>query len=162
MAQKNNAALIQELKDDNERLRRELYATEARLDELRRMVTMGRPEQQSGGDAPDGRSKVMEKVFQMMSVKQHVVMQCVLTGMSNREIEERMGVGENTAKTYVRGMLHKFGLNKRDGLSAEVTAALEAMPNEEYESASGGLPKDWAETYTTRDKHKKKYFGVTK
>mgnify|MGYP003140180066 CR=1 FL=1 len=145
----------------NDRLQKELFAMEARVDELRRMLAGGAV---TGGDAPSPaqRSAVHEKIFRAMTTKQHVVMQCVLLGLSNKEIETRMGVQENTVKTYVRGMLGKFGLSSRHQLEGEVKDALNSITDADYEAASSGLPKTWARDWVKKDPHKKLYYGKTK
>ena len=157
---KNALDLQEHLELENRRLQKEMYMMEARVDELRRLVGGA----VTGGDAPSPaqRSAVHEKIFRAMTTKQHVVMQCVLLGLSNKEIEGRMGVAENTVKTYVRGMLGKFGLSSRHQLEGEVTDALDGMTDADYEAASGGLPKTWARDWVKKDPHKKLYYGKTK
>lgn len=151
----------EQLELENARLQKEMIAMEARVDELRRM-SLGYAV--TGGDAPSPaqRSAVHEKIFRAMTTKQHVVMQCVLMGFSNKEIEGRMGVQENTVKTYVRGMLGKFGLSSRHQLEGEVSDALDGMTDADYEAASGGLPKTWARDWVKKDPHKKLYYGKTR
>ncbi len=157
-----HALYMQEhLELENARLQKEMIAMEARVDELRRMLAGGAV---TGGDAPSPaqRSAVHEKIFRAMTTKQHVVMQCVLLGLSNKEIEGRMGVQENTVKTYVRGMLGKFGLSSRHQLEGEIKDALNSITDADYEAASGGLPKTWARDWVKKDPHKKLYYGKTK
>ena len=146
------------LRAENERLKINIITQEARIDELRRMSGGAAVSPPSGGS----RSAVHEKIFRAMTIKLHVVMQCVLLGLSNKEIESRMGVSENTVKTYVRGMLGKFGLTSRHQLEGEVMDALETMTDADYEAASGGLPKTWARDWVKKDPFKKLYFGKTK
>ena len=151
----------EQLELENARLQKDMYAMEARVDELRRMLAGGAV---TGSDAPSPaqRSAVHEKIFRAMTTKQHVVMQCVLLGLSNKEIEGRMGVQENTVKTYVRGMLGKFGLSSRHQLEGEVSDALDGMTDADYEAASGGLPKSWARDWVKKDPFKKLYYGKTR
>ena len=85
-----------------------------------------------------------------LTLKQHVAMQMVVHGASNREIAQVMGVTENTAKVHVRSLASKLGVNTRAQITAKMMPLVKDVSEEEYRHASGGLPKDWATAYAGR------------
>lgn len=100
-------------------------------------------------DAGKGRPHVSSDVLNIlhtMTPKQHVAMQMVLVGCSNREIAEQLGVTENTAKVHVRAITQKLGVNSRAKVVAKMVEAMAAIDREVYMEASGGIPPNWATT----------------
>jgi len=88
-----------------------------------------------------------------LTTKQHATLQMLLAGHRNREIAERFGVTENTAKVYVRAIAAKLGVTTRTQIVIRATPLLEAISDDDYRLMSGGLPKDWAENYAEPDRY---------
>lgn len=82
-----------------------------------------------------------------MTPKQHVALQMIVSGCSNRDIAGQLGITENTAKVHVRSIANKLGARTRAQIVAKVGPALNTMDPEDYLAASAGLPLDWSETY---------------
>jgi DNA-binding CsgD family transcriptional regulator len=104
-----------------------------------------------GGDdrrAAERRDPDVMLALRSMSIKQHASVQMVLRGASNREIAERFGVSENTAKVYLRSIAKKLGVKLRTQIAVKVLPVLRDMPPDEYQRLAKGLPKDWDETYS--------------
>lgn len=86
-----------------------------------------------------------------LTTKQHATLQMLLTGRRNREIAERFGVTENTAKVYVRAISSKLGCTTRTQIALIASPLMEALTDEDYRLISGGLPKDWEKNYAEPD-----------
>jgi DNA-binding NarL/FixJ family response regulator len=61
--------------------------------------------QHEAGTEQDGGNRLTAREFE--------VLQLVAAGLSNREIGDRLGIAENTAKNHVRNMLEKLNLRTR-------------------------------------------------
>lgn len=86
-----------------------------------------------------------------LTTKQHAALQMMVAGAGNREIAERFGVTENTAKVYVRGIANKAKVKTRSEIVLKLWPAFRAVDDETYRMMSGGLPKDWHTTYSEPD-----------
>lgn len=85
-----------------------------------------------------------------MTVKQHVTLQMLLKGASNAEIAKRLGVSENGAKVHVRLIGRKLGANTRSQIVMSVVDEFREIDAETYRTISGGLPKEWADTWLSK------------
>lgn len=92
--------------------------------------------------------------FRRLTQKQHAVLQMLLYGASNKEIAERFGVSESTAKTYVRAIGKKFDKFFRAEIVIEARETFQNFDATEYRRLTG-LPKDLYENW-------EKYPEVTK
>ena len=90
-------------------------------------------------------------VLHSMTPKQHIALQMLLAGCSNRDIAEQLGVTENTAKVHVRTLASKLGLNTRAKIVAKMVDVMERIDPEDYMEASSGIPKDWHRTMRLMD-----------
>jgi len=88
-----------------------------------------------------------------LTTKQHAALQMLFNGKSNREIAQRMGVTENTAKVYVRAIAAKVGVTTRSQIVMRLLNEYEKIPEEDYRVLSGGLPKNWDAMWTDPDPH---------
>lgn len=89
---------------------------------------------------------VPSAVFEKMSTKMHVAAQMLVAGKSNRDIGNVLGVSEEGAKTHVRSVAKRVEAKGRGQMVAKLIPLFDAIPPADYLAASGGLPKDWAET----------------
>lgn len=86
-----------------------------------------------------------------LTAKQHATFQMLAAGCRNREIAQRFGVTENTAKVYVRGIANKLKVRTRSEIVMRLWAAFRAIDDESYRMMSGGLPKDWHKNFVEPD-----------
>jgi len=93
------------------------------------------------GSAQKGRGAIA--AFAKMSPRMHGAMQCIILGMSNLEIGERFGVGETSAKQYVRAVATKLKVGSRAAIVSAVLTTFNEMSADEYEMLTG-LSKNWA------------------
>lgn len=107
---------------------------------------------ESGGSGSDA-----AKVLGGFTTKQHAALQMVLRGASNREIAERFGVTENTAKVYVRSIAAKLGVHSRSQIVASALGMFEDVSEERYLVLSGGLPKGWDDAFEAPDEYEHLY-----
>lgn len=87
----------------------------------------------------------------MMTVKQHAVLQMLLSGKSNQDIADRFGVTDNTAKVYVRTIAKKLDVNTRAQIVMRTLEAFNKIDDSSYRMLAGGLPKDWDDNYADPD-----------
>tara|TARA_B100000965_G_scaffold73774_1_gene58222 strand:- start:222 stop:677 length:456 start_codon:yes stop_codon:yes gene_type:complete len=92
-----------------------------------------------------------------MTSKQHASMQMLLRGADNNEIGERFNVSANTAKVYVRSIAKKLGVTSRAQIVVKLLDLFNEVEDNAYRIMSGGLPKDWDETYKFPDPFAKLY-----
>lgn len=92
-----------------------------------------------------------------LTAKQHAAFQMLAGGCRNREIAERFGVTENTAKVYVRGVANKLKVRTRSEIVMRLWPAFRAIDDESYQMISGGLPKDWHKNFVEPDPYAKLY-----
>jgi DNA-binding NarL/FixJ family response regulator len=74
------------------------------LDRLRR----GRPE---SGPETDGR--LVDRPADTLTAREHLILQLIGEGLTNRQIGQRMGLAEKTVKNYTSHLLAKLGLERR-------------------------------------------------
>ena len=86
-----------------------------------------------------------------MTSKQHASLQMLLRGADNNEIGERFNVSPNTAKVYVRSIAKKLGVSSRAQIVVRLLDFFNEVDDNAYRVMSGGLPKDWDETYVFPD-----------
>lgn len=86
-----------------------------------------------------------------LTTKQHAAFQMLVAGASNKDIAERFGVTENSAKVYVRGIATKLKVKTRSDIVMRLWGAYRAVDDESYRMMSGGLPKDWQKIYSEPD-----------
>ena len=86
-----------------------------------------------------------------LTAKQHAAFQMLASGCRNREIAQRFGVTENTAKVYVRGIANKLKVRTRSEIVMRLWSAFRAIDDESYRMMSGGLPKDWHQNFVEPD-----------
>jgi DNA-binding CsgD family transcriptional regulator len=92
--------------------------------------------------APAAADPAIKSTLLRMTRKQHCAYQLLMEGASNAEIARRMGVTESTAKTYVRAIMRKFGVDTRSKLLVLTLDTWTALDPAEYEEFTK-LPKDW-------------------
>ena len=136
----------------NTELMEKLIRIEAKLDVLL---------SQSGAKTPDVAAEPVTQVVQIdwyrFTTKQHVALQGVLHYATNAEIASRLNVTENTAKVHVRSICKKLRVKNRKAILRELQDAYRAVDDDAYMRGSGGLPKDWWETYSTPDPFEELY-----
>lgn len=135
-----------------------LARIEAKLDALLALYSVGTSEQsvQQTSVKPGGHVEVFYRQF---TVKQNATMQMLMRGATNEEIAERFNVTENTAKVYVRSIAKKLGVNTRAQIVIKAIEAWQLIDDNSYRLVTGGLPKDWDETFELPDPFAKLYGG---
>jgi len=88
-----------------------------------------------------------EIVLAGLTPRQHATLQMVMNGRSTQEMAKRLGVTESTVKVHVRLIGKKCGVKLRRQIAMFLRPAFEKMPARKYLAMSGGLPKDWDETW---------------
>jgi DNA-binding NarL/FixJ family response regulator len=106
--------------------------------------------QASNAVSPSPRQQA-DEFLPMMTVKQHAVLQMLLSGKSNQDIADRFGVTDNTAKVYVRTIAKKLDVNTRAQIVMRTLEAFNAIDESSYRMLAGGLPKDWDDNYAEPD-----------
>jgi DNA-binding NarL/FixJ family response regulator len=142
----------------------ELEKTVSRLagsvDEVVRVLARALDRGMSAAQPPAARAPagadMMRQILQL-TMKQHCALQMLLMGSGNREIADRMGVTESTAKVYVRALFRKFGVENRSQLILRAKPIFDRLDAEQYRSVAR-IPKDWAETYKEPDPFLNLYF----
>lgn len=100
----------------------------------------GSRSENTGGE---GELAVAAEAIANLTVKQHAVLQMLMRHAGNREIAERMGTTNNTAKVHVRLIAAKFGVTNRARIASLARAVISKMPDDVYERMSGGISKNW-------------------
>ncbi|MFM7760066.1 MAG: helix-turn-helix transcriptional regulator, partial [Burkholderiaceae bacterium] len=54
----------------------------------------------------------------MLSARERAVAQCVIEGLTDKEIAIRLAIELSTVRTYLKRIFAKLGLNRRSGLAA--------------------------------------------
>jgi DNA-binding NarL/FixJ family response regulator len=93
-------------------------------------------------------------VLRNLTTKQHATLQLLVEGRSNAEISNRLKVGENTVKVHVKALCGKLGLKNRSQTALKGHEMINAVTDEEYIAASGGLPRNWASTLSDTEDDK--------
>ena len=143
-----------------------LARVEAKLDlvmasimNLPRVPTVA-PEPPVKAKAPVVTNNAPERFFRRFSIKQNAVLQMLIHAASNDQIAERMGVTSNTAKVHVRTIAKKLGVNTRSQIMAVAGPHFSEIDDVSYRAITGGVPKDWHETYRDPDPFAPIYRGV--
>lgn len=82
-----------------------------------------------------------------MSPAEHVALQMVLDNRSNHEIAVCLEVEESRVAQWVNSVTAKLGVAKRADIRQVMAPLMRVIPADEYERASGGIPKDWNDKY---------------
>lgn len=82
-----------------------------------------------------------------MSPAEHVALQMVLDRRSDHEIAVCLDVDEARVAKWVASVTVKLGAKSRAEIRQKVQPVMDAIPADEYASASGGIPKDWNDKY---------------
>lgn len=96
-------------------------------------------------------------VLRRLTVKQHCTAQALVAGRTQVQIANMLGVSRNTVKEHIGVVLRRLAAadthearTRLESMYAQVTPA-------EYASVAGGLPLDWAASYTNPDPHAQLY-----
>jgi DNA-binding CsgD family transcriptional regulator len=54
----------------------------------------------------------------VLSVRERAVAQCVIEGLTDKEIAVRLAIELSTVRTYLKRIFSKLGLNRRSGMAA--------------------------------------------
>lgn len=130
----------------NEAVLIQLGKLESKMDEVLWLLRQSGRGVDSGSHGENLRQDDAARVILSgLTKKQHVALQMILAGKSNRDIAERLGVTENTAKVHVRSIAKKAGMRKRSQIVALFKKAFDDMEDDEYERLTGGITKNfWA------------------
>ncbi|MFV0360864.1 LuxR C-terminal-related transcriptional regulator [Tropicimonas sp.] len=82
-----------------------------------------------------------------MTPAEHVALQMVLDNRSNHEISVCLDVSEDRVRAWVESLSGKLGVKARSEVRDLMRPVMARMPADEYERASGGIPKDWNNRY---------------
>lgn len=110
-----------------------------------------------GTRAKDEPIEDMRPFLATLTPKQHATVQMLLRGASNREIAQRMGWKEETAKGSVRNIGLRLGLSSKQGrirretIDARLRYTIEHMRPDEY-LAMAKIPCDWDKSWSEKDK----------
>lgn len=80
--------------------------------------------------------------FGVMTPKQNATLQMILRGARNKEIAERFGVTESTAKIYLTGIMRHVGVTNRAAVIMKMSAPFKEISADEYRRITT-VPKDW-------------------
>lgn len=136
-----------------EALREEVLVLKAKNEMLQEMVLRGAGQPASEPD-PNEPSPTILKAFVSMTPKMHGTMQMLLRGAKTREVAERFGIAEGTAKVFVASVLRKFDLHDRHDIVYVVSPTMKDMTDAAYESVAT-IPKDWDVTWKMADRKKR-------
>jgi DNA-binding NarL/FixJ family response regulator len=64
-------------------------------------------------DAPGGRPSIEDAPFEALTRREHDVLRLMAEGLGNKQIAERLGITEHTAKFHVHTILGKLGTRSR-------------------------------------------------
>ena len=103
------------------------------------------------GSIVEGVPPRMVAALHAMTPAEHVALQMVMDGRINREIAVCLDVQEERVKTWVDSAVRKLGLRTRSEIRDLMQPVMRAIPDVEYERASGGIPKDWNDKYGVPD-----------
>ncbi|MFV0333424.1 MAG: hypothetical protein ACK5JR_05060 [Tropicimonas sp.] len=82
-----------------------------------------------------------------MSPAEHVALQMVLDNRSNHEISVCLDVEEERVARWVASVIDKLGVARRADIRTAMLPVMKVIPADEYERASGGIPKNWNDHY---------------
>ena len=92
-----------------------------------------------------------EGMLEKFTTKQHAALQMLMRGADNKEIALRFGVSINTAKVYVRTIAKKLKVHTRAQIIYKMMHEFQDVDENAYMIMSGGLPKDWDNSFSTPD-----------
>ena len=130
---------------DFEAIYKRLAALEANLQMLANML-MVHPHQES----PATETSNDLAAFGVMTPKQNATLQMILRGARNKEVAERFGVTESTAKIYLTGIMRHVGVTSRAAVIMKMSGAFKEISADEYRRITT-VSKDWDFTWS---KHK--------
>jgi DNA-binding CsgD family transcriptional regulator len=145
----------------NESLRFDVARLEAKVDiVLQHIISM------SSGSAnkvvqSDDLNAAELSLLRNMTTKQHVVLQLLIQGLRNQDIAPIMGIGENTVKLHVRSVCKKIGVKTRGQAAMHGGDILNRADPDEYQKLSGGIPLEWATTFSSPDQYAPLYAAQT-
>lgn len=102
-------------------------------------------------DPKDDAANRLKVDMPRLTTKQHAALQMLLRGADNYEIAERFNVSPNTAKIYVRGIAKKLDVSTRAQIVVRLLDTFNELDEATYRALTGGLPKDWDDTYVFPD-----------
>ena len=113
---------------------------------LSRVLEIVSPEEESKAEVPTQTIN-----FGNFTAKQHCTMQMLLNGKSNKDIADRFGITTDTAKVHVRTIFKKMGVNTRAQVVLKALESYKEIDDNSYRIMTGGLPKDWDNTWEQPD-----------
>jgi DNA-binding CsgD family transcriptional regulator len=145
----------------NESLRFDIARLEAKLDIiLQHCLSVGSGSANKAIQSNDLNAAELS-LLRNMTTKQHVVLQLLIHGLRNQDIAPIMGIGENTVKLHVRSVCKKIGVKTRGQAAMHGSDILNRADPEEYQRLSGGLPLEWAATFSDPDQYAPLYVAKT-
>lgn len=127
----------------------QLDRIEWKLDQVLAAILRGEVGSDIAGTEVETRTAHLE--MPRLTTKQHAALQMLMRGASNADIARRFNVTENGAKVHVRTIAKKVGVNTRAQIVNKLLPILSTVDDNSYRLMSGGLPKDWDETYDEPD-----------
>lgn len=113
---------------------------------LSKVLAIVSPEEESKAEVPTQTIN-----FGNFTAKQHCTMQMLLNGKSNKDIADRFGITTDTAKVHVRTVFKKMGVNTRAQVVLKALQSYNEIDDNSYRIMTGGLPKDWDNTWEKPD-----------
>ena len=71
-------------------------------------------EQEWGAFRPNLENQFHQPMIDPLTEREREVLTCIVTGLSNREIEERLVISRNTVRTHLKNLYSKLGVNGRE------------------------------------------------
>lgn len=151
---------LAQLRHEVEGVRLQLKAMERRMDEnderWKRIEAFLSGAKTEAVKDDDGLTKCLNG----LTPRQHVLLQLFITGMAYEQMADRMGVSVNTIKTQAKSIRSKWGVSNRSDLIFRARKAMGSVNEETYLKLSGGIPKDWGDTYARSDKENDPYWNT--
>ncbi|NBS71271.1 LuxR family transcriptional regulator [bacterium] len=122
---------------DIETIYKRLAALEANVQMLANMLRV-HPHQ----GPPVAETSTDFAAFGVMTPKQNATLQMILRGARNKEIADRFGVTESTAKIYLTGIMRHVGVTNRAAVIMKMSAPFKEISADEYRRITT-VPKDW-------------------
>jgi len=130
---------------DNEKiweLERELIRRDAQIEVLKDTIIGLTKATTTNQDECKSLSERAIEVLGSMTIKQHAALQCVLAGLSNKQIAELFQCTDSTAKVHVRGVMGKLDAHTRSQVVLKAQPLMDAIGPEKYLELTG-LSKGW-------------------
>ena len=116
---------------------------EERLDKIEKSIDYLIAHLVSGGATPPQTEQTSFTKLLQLTTKQHMVMQGLMLGMSNKAIGDMIGLAANTVKVHVKAICRKFDIHSRTHVVATLHEEYNACDPATY-LAIAGVAKDWA------------------